>query len=435
MRLSAYMSLNRNILVVIAIAAFSLLGLVIIQFNILNKDFELKQDQIDYSIPSILMDVHDRWYYNKSLKEMIRDFRGTEEFSLTEDTQPSDPMKLEIHRELSRTLAHNYPDMEYEMNVFLSSEFGCLIHNHHNSHLPRSNKIMSSQNHICMCGLGFGKTFDISFNSPNKATIAYSSATEMMIFTVLLVSLVSGAFFYMIFTINRQKKVSEIKNDFINNLTHEFKTPIFSISLAANALKEPKVREDPQRLEKYVGLIEHEGKRLKNQVDKILQMALIDSGNLTVERKLVDLHELIRKEADHFKVLVEDRGGALRLNLESNKSIVMGDETHLRNIIYNLLDNAQKYSEEDPQIDVITSDDEGGLTISIRDNGIGIDDEVQKFVFDKFYRAPTGNIHNVKGFGLGLSYVKSIVEAHSGWIKLKSAFHKGSEFTIYLPTS
>ncbi len=330
-------------------------------------------------------------------------------------------MQLEIHKELGKTLSHNYPDMEYEMNVFFSSEYGCLIHNHHNSHLPRTNKIMTSQNHICMCGLGFGKTFDISFNSTNKQIVAYSSATQMMIFSLLLVALVSAAFFYMIFTINRQKKLSQLKNDFINNLTHEFKTPIFSISLAANALKKEKVQGDKERVKKYLGLIEHEGKRLKNQVDKILQIALIDSGNLTIEKKQIDIHQLIEKEADHFKVVIEERGGILQMNLKSERLILVGDETHLRNIIYNLLDNAQKYTEEKPEISINTSDGEGGLTISIRDNGIGMIDEVQKFVFDKFYRAPTGNIHNVKGFGLGLSYVKSIVEAHKGWIKRLSS--------------
>ena len=224
-----------------------------------------------------------------------------------------------------------------------------------------------------------------------------------------------------------------MKRDFVNNLTHEFKTPLFSISLASKALKKSEAISASSSLSKYIDVIESESARLKNQVDKILQMALIDSGNLTLEKKQVDLHQIIEKVAESFRVIIQEREGSLMMDLRSKSHIVLADETHLKNIIYNLLDNAQKYSEDQPLIELKTEDHQEGILLSVRDNGIGMDQEAQKFIFDQFYRATPTERKNATGFGLGLSYVKSIVEAHKGWINLQSQLKKGSEFTIYLP--
>ncbi len=262
-----------------------------------------------------------------------------------------------------------------------------------------------------------------------------STVKDSLITSLLFITLLIACFSYTVVTINKQKKLSAIKNDFINNLTHEFKTPIFSIDLASGMLSKSNEIKASNKLLKYVDVIGAEGKRLKSQVDKVLQMALVDSGNFKLEKKKLDLHLLLKVVAKNFQLLINDRKGELRLDFEADKPILFADETHLKNIIYNLLDNAQKYTQGPPNIVVTTSNTEEGLMISIRDNGIGISKEVQKFVFDKFYRVSSGNVHNVKGFGLGLSYVKGVIEAHKGKIDLYSKPNNGSIFTLQIPVS
>jgi two-component system phosphate regulon sensor histidine kinase PhoR len=188
-----------------------------------------------------------------------------------------------------------------------------------------------------------------------------------------------------------------------------------------------------ETLVKYTEIIGSESNRLKNQVDKIMQMALIDSGNLTLEKKQLDLHDLIEKVAENLKMMVDEKSGSVSLNLVATKYLVLADETHLKNIVYNLMDNALKYSRDIPEIEIKTEDHKDGVVFSVKDNGIGMEKEQQKFIFDQFYRAQKGDVHDVKGFGLGLSYVKSIVEAHKGNVGLKSVLNEGSEFTVYLP--
>lgn len=257
-----------------------------------------------------------------------------------------------------------------------------------------------------------------------------SQMKETVVAAVIFIFLLSGCFSYTVWTIRKQKRLSEMKNDFINNLTHEFKTPIFSIDLAAGILKNAPEVASSDRLESYASIIKTENERLKNQVDKVLQMALVDSDNFRLEKKNIDLHELVHKVVNSFAMLIKERSGEIVLNLEAERTQLFGDETHLKNIIYNLLDNAQKYSPDRPKITISTKDSEEGIVLQIEDNGIGMSEQVQKFVFDKFYRADSGDVHNTKGFGLGLSYVKSVIDAHQGKIKLISRPNEGSKFTL-----
>ncbi len=226
-----------------------------------------------------------------------------------------------------------------------------------------------------------------------------------------------------------------IKNDFINNLTHEFKTPIASIALATSMLKSNKPSIEKRKRANYLNLIELESKRLEGQVDKVLQIAMIDSGNFTLEKKRLDVHEVIKRVVSSTELVVSKRKGSISLNLNATQSEVMADGTHLVNIIYNLIDNALKYTIDIPEITITTSDHVQGIEISIQDNGIGIGEDIQHYIFDKFYRAESGNIQNAKGFGLGLSYVKKIIEEHKGRIDLRSTLDKGSEFRLYFPFS
>lgn len=269
---------------------------------------------------------------------------------------------------------------------------------------------------------------------PGQEAYVFAQSRGALIMSIVFIGLLIGCFVYTLVIIQRQKKLSLIKNDFINNLTHEFKTPIASISLATSILKSDKP-VDKKKESNYLNLIELESKRLEGQVDKVLQIAMIDSGNFTLEKKQLDVHDVINRVVESMHIVVSKRNGTIDLKLNATKSEVLADGTHLVNIIYNLIDNALKYTVDIPHIAITTYDSSQGIEISIKDNGIGIGEEIQKYIFDKFYRAETGNVQNAKGFGLGLSYVKKIIEEHKGRIGINSKLNHGSEFLLYFPFS
>lgn len=251
--------------------------------------------------------------------------------------------------------------------------------------------------------------------------------------SLLLILIIVFCFGYAIHIIIRQKKLSEIKNDFINNMTHEFKTPISIVSLACEALQDPAFKEDQQFLQRYLGIIRDENARLATQVEKVLQMATLDKQDFIINKELVSMHDIIEKAVDHLHLQAEKRNTTVALDLAAENPQVIGDEVHLINIIFNILDNANKYSPNSPHITIKTFNKTDGMVISISDRGIGMSKEALPRIFEKFYRVHTGNLHDVKGFGLGLAYVKTMVEAHGGRITVSSELHKGSTFEIFLP--
>lgn len=269
---------------------------------------------------------------------------------------------------------------------------------------------------------------------PGKKDYIYDSISFMIPSTIFtLVLLVT--FIFTIYTAFRQKKLTEMKNDFINNMTHEFKTPISTISLAAQMLKDPAVGKSPQMFQHIAGVINDETKRLRFQVEKVLQMSMFDKQKATLKMKELDGNEMIAGVINTFALKVEKYNGKITSNLEATNSIMFVDEMHITNVIFNLMDNAVKYkkTEEDLLLTVRTWNEPGKLMISIQDNGIGIKKEDLKKVFDKFYRVHTGNLHDVKGFGLGLAYVKKIILEHKGAIWAESELNVGTKFIIALP--
>lgn len=255
--------------------------------------------------------------------------------------------------------------------------------------------------------------------------LLFSSAVFML--TVIL------AFGFTISTILRQKKVSEIKNDFINNMTHELKTPISTISLACEALADPVMSRSQARVGHYVSMIRDENKRLGVLVENVLRSAVLDRKEISLERDSVDMHQVIITAIHNIELQAQQKGGKIGTELSANQAVIKGDKIHLTNVIYNLLDNAIKYSNENPDIKVSSSTEDSTVIIQVIDNGIGIKKDDQQRIFDKLYRVSTGNVHNIKGFGLGLSYVKMIIEKHHGTVSVQSDFGKGSIFTIQLP--
>jgi two-component system phosphate regulon sensor histidine kinase PhoR len=251
--------------------------------------------------------------------------------------------------------------------------------------------------------------------------------------TIILTGFLIAIFAYAIMIILRQKKLSMIKNDFINNMTHELKTPISTISLASQMLEDGTVTNTPATIEHISRVINKESKRLSLQVEKVLQMAVFNEGRLKLKFKEFNVNNTIQNVVNNFELRVKNKNGTLKSELNADDAAIKGDEVHLTNVIFNLLDNAVKYSRENPEIMVSTESKNEHVTISVRDNGIGISREHHAQIFDRFYRVPTGNVHDVKGFGLGLSYVKKIVDLHNGKIKVDSAVNKGTKFSILLP--
>lgn len=258
---------------------------------------------------------------------------------------------------------------------------------------------------------------------------------SLILFSLFFTGVIVTAFVVTVRAMLSQKKLSEIKSDFINNMTHEFKTPIATIQLASDALNNPKVVRDPEQIEYYSGIIKEENRRMHKQVERILQASQLEKDELKLELKEIDVHEVISKIKEFTRLQMEEMDIDVKLNLNATDTHIMGDEVHFTNIIFNLIDNAMKYSApENRQIEVSTRNANHQILIAVKDNGIGMDKETQANVYEKFYRAHTGNLHNVKGFGLGLTYVKKIVEAHKGRIDLQSEPGKGSIFTLSIAT-
>jgi two-component system, OmpR family, phosphate regulon sensor histidine kinase PhoR len=270
---------------------------------------------------------------------------------------------------------------------------------------------------------------------PNEQKYLLTELWGMLLISIILIIVIMYSFSYTIRTIFRQKKLSEMKNDFINNMTHEFKTPISTISLACEALGDDEISKTSGFFSNYLNIIKEENKRLAGMSEKILQTAVIEKGQLKMKKDKIDFHMIIADVIKNIRIQVEIKDGVIIRNFKASQSFLEGDKVHLTNLVYNLLDNANKYSPRKPVIKVRTENTSNGIVLTIEDNGIGISNADQKKIFDKLYRVPTGNIHEVRGFGLGLSYVKAIVAGHNGKIHLESEVGKGSKFRIFLPFS
>ena len=251
--------------------------------------------------------------------------------------------------------------------------------------------------------------------------------------SIVFILVIIFCFIYAIQVIIRQKALSDIKNDFINNMTHEFKTPLATVSLAVEALQDPDLSTQDKFRTRYLGIIKDENKRLVTQVEKVLQAAALDKNDFKLDLETLNLSDLLESTVDHISLIIEKRGGKITFVNKLRNPEVEGDAFHLTHIFNNLMDNANKYSRENPVIRVEAWDDANQAVVTIQDQGIGMTRDAIKKIFDKFYRVPTGNVHDVKGFGLGLSYVKTMLEAHKGEIHVQSEPGKGSTFTINLP--
>ena len=268
---------------------------------------------------------------------------------------------------------------------------------------------------------------------PNEKRFIISQMWVLLLVSAVLIIIIIVSFALTITTIFRQKKLSKMKNDFINNMTHEFKTPISTVSLACEALSDTDLKKSEQLYSNYIKIISEENNRLGVIAEKILQTAILEKGQLNLKKEEIDVNEIISDVVKNIKIQVEIKDGKIETFYNAESEKIVADKIHITNVFYNLLDNANKYSPKKPEIKVTTENSTKGIIIKTEDNGIGISKANQKKIFDKLYRVPTGDVHDFKGYGLGLSYVKKIIEKHGGKISVESELTNGSKFTIFLP--
>jgi two-component system, OmpR family, phosphate regulon sensor histidine kinase PhoR len=436
----------KKILPVITILiSLSLLGLIFFQFLWIKSAKDTKDKQVEENIWRAMDAVGEKLTDDKSL---IIPFAPQNDLLFQRDRiqlQPIRPSVMQrfskedineiIRSEFNKNNLKNYP---FEFAVLEGTINGrqLLSDNFYNLYTDSVN----NTNHAYLLAPPSGSNYENLVNEewlnvivPNQKNIIWKEMFWFIMGAILFTLIITTAFFITIRTLLKQKKLSEIKSDFINNMTHEFKTPLATISLAVDALKNDKVKGNDEKTNYFTNIIKEENKRMNKQVETILQAALLDKQEVQLNLKKLHANDLITLALNNITLQVEEKEGKLDVQFNAEKDMVLADEVHFTNLINNLLDNAVKYSKDNLEIKLSTSNTGNQLKIKIEDNGIGMNKETVNKIFEKFYRAHTGNIHNVKGFGLGLSYVKTMVEAHHGTIKADSVLGKGSTFIITIP--
>jgi len=418
--------MTRNtIRALVILAAISVIGIIITQVYWFRRAFDAEEQQFNRDVNTALFNVANQFFEinkaaipaNNPIKQLSTNY-----------------YVVMINNEIDANLLEYLLTTEFEKkNIEADFEYG--IYDCTNDKMVYGSYVSMNNSSQQKKGQNLPKWenqnyyFGVQF--PKKASII-TDRMEVWVFSTAVLVIVIAFFSYSLFVILKQKRLSEIQKDFINNMTHEFKTPISTIALSTEVLKEPTIGEQPGRLRTYTNIIENENMRMKKQVERVLQMASIDKEEIALSKEKLDMHELIKQAVEDFKISIDEKKGEIQLELHANEAKVEGDRLHLLNVLHNLLDNAAKYTKNNPVISITSRNEKDCFVIDIKDNGIGISEEHLKKIFQKFYRVPTGNVHDVKGFGLGLNYVNSIIKAHHGKMKLTSTEGEGSCFTIIM---
>jgi len=419
---------KRFFITVIVLATIGLMGIILIQFFWFQKALQLKEEQFNNQVQIALKGVVNRMLVKQNTIQ-------TSDMQCAElcDASTDDLLKSIDTSRLNTIMKEEFRDMEIES----SSEYGIFnVLTHHFIYKSSGSgigRILTTSHRITLSCLHHSNSYVLAVYFENEKSIIKGKLVPLILLSQFLLLGLAALFGFVVFSLNRQKKLGEMKTDFVNNMTHEFKTPISTISIASEMLIKPQVMEDSARVLRYAKMIYDENNRLKLMVDRVLQMAVLEKGDYNLRLKDTDLHEIIKELVQRFMLTVSPRGGNICMSLKASRYILKVDKIHFNNIISNLLDNANKYSPEKPHITIKTWSDENGFYVSVEDKGIGISPEHQKHIFRNLYRVPTKNLHNVKGFGLGLYYVKTLTNAHGGTIKVYSELRKGTRFELFFP--
>lgn len=404
---------------IIIVSAISLIGLSITQLLWMKNVYNLSTELFDSRVSVATKEAIDELSKHDSKSCSAPCCAANSNFNI--DTKLLDSL-LKIH-----FLNHKL-DTVYELSI-VKCVNGCEIFSKNKNLINHNSNSCHKIGLSCLCK---DEEYDLHIIFPEKEKFILYQLIVWLILSIVFVLIVAASFSYVILKFLKQKKISEIKNDFVNNMTHEFKTPISTISLASEVLLKSDNETATSRIKQYSNIIYDETQRLKKLVEKVLQIATLEKNEIQLHKTEVDIHELIQETVRKLCFEQCDKNVQVLYDLKAKNKISEIDKVHFENVISNLFENAYKYSGENPIIKVSTENSENKISISIRDNGIGISKDMQTQIFDKFFRVPTGNIHNVKGFGLGLYYVKSIVEAHNGKILVESFVGEGSTFVITL---
>ncbi len=418
---------RRSIRIIIVFATLSLIGVVATQIYWVNKAFDLQEKQFNQRVHIALTNVTNEILTlngdSSEVYEPIKQMGSNSFIASINDTLHPYFLESLLMSEFKQRNIHS--DFEYVIyDCFTDSiVYGNYVTFDNSGGKSAPTRIGKWERD--------GHYFGVHF--PNKTGYLVNQM-GIWLFSSVIMLIVIIYFAYTTSVILKQKRLSEIKTDFINNLTHEFKTPISTISLSSEVLLNEEQSLDKERLRNYAQIIKQENNRLKIQVEKVLQLSTFDKSGIELDLETHDIHKIICDSIKSFNLILDDKKGKINVDLNAAKFNVMADKLHISNVFYNLVDNAIKYAQnEPPKVDIRSFNEDGKLVVEIEDNGIGMSSNETKQIFDKFYRVPHGDLHNVKGFGLGLSYVKSIVELHHGSISVKSQLEKGSTFIIKLP--
>lgn len=418
---------------IVILGAISVIGIVIMQVYWMQKTFNIKERQFHQSVNSALRNVANILFdYNNEIYDESCDLPYDNPVVRVSD----DYYIVNVNCEIEADILKHYLISEFE-NRDLTVDFEYAIYDCLEDKMKYGDYISFNKDttkifrktELEKCG-EFIYYFGVYFPDHNSFI---RGNMDVWYFFSLLMLLILIFFTYSLFVILKQRRLTEVQKDFINNMTHEFKTPISSIAISADVLLEDTIVQEPDRINKYAGIIKDQNLRLKTQVEKVLKMAAIDKNKFLLNKKEIDINEKLDKIISEFKSSIDNKSYLIESQFLNKEIIVSLDELHFSNLIFNILDNAIKYCKTDALIKVSTNLADNKFVISISDNGIGIKKEHQKRIFQTFYRVPTGNIHDVKGFGLGLSYVLKIVKAHKWKIKVESQIENGSTFKIFIP--
>ena len=415
--------------IIIILAAISIAGITVTQIYWVRKAFDLKENQFNRDVQSALRAVADRIYeINKTQSPANSPVEQlTTNYFVVLVNGPVNSSILGIL--ISSEFEKRNITIDYEFGIY-DCEEQCMKGVDFNAH-KKKNKVTASLVEMPAWkndGYYFGVQFSrIEANLLSQMGIwGFSSAVMVVVIFF---------FVYTLFVILRQKRLSEIQRDFINNMTHEFKTPLSTIAISSEVLKDPTIAHTPERLLNYATIIQTESQRLKQHVERVLQMARLEKSDVGLKKEKLDLHELIGEVVQNTSVALQEKKGEVSLELNAENSWIEADRLHFTNVLFNLIDNAIKYNKNTPSLVISTGNISDHIFVEVRDNGIGISPENQKKIFQQFYRVPTGNLHDVKGFGLGLNYVKVMTELHKGKISVTSKLEEGSVFKIILPSA
>jgi len=417
--------LSRNtIRLIIVLGVLSISGIIAVQAYWVKRAFDLQNQQFRQTVMVALRNVANhisKAYKLSSIDNPVSEYSS--DYYVVNLRTPLDEQVLEHY--LKEEFKRNNLKTDFEYGIYDCDTdkivYGAFINANYEADaknpviLPKTDKFLNY----------FGVKF------PERKSYL-TSKLDFWIISSFITLVVTAFFGYSMFVILKQKRLSEVQRDFINNMTHEFQTPISTIRVATDVLAQQKILDQPERLKKYVNIIRQENNRLKNQVEAVLATARIGKGNIELDIQLQEIHSLIVEVTEGVRAELED---GLSLDLKAERTSIYADRMHLMNVVRNLIDNAVKYSPKPPDISITTKNEGNNLVLEIVDKGIGIPREYVSKIFDKFYRVPTGNLHNVKGFGLGLSYVKEIVKSHKWTIEVDSEYNMGTTFRIVISQS